>query len=255
MNRKLLKVFAVVASVAVLAACGTPSKKGDKYRLMTATELLDEGTKNLQGSNYEISVKHFDMIESRFPYSRLAEQAKLNKIYAHYHDRQNDKAMEEIGAFLELYPNHPHADYVWYMAGIINYDRARSIVDKMLPPDRAKVDQRQLRKSLEAFLVVVQEYPDGPYAEDAAQRIIHLRNLLAQAELNIANFYFERDAYVGAANRAQYIIDNYDETPVLSDALYLQVKAYRALGLDELATKSYRLFEHNFPYDPRLQEL
>lgn len=255
MNRKILKVFAVIASVAVLAACGTPAKKEDKYRLMTANELLDEGTKNLQGSNYEISVQHFDMIESRFPYSRLAEQAKLNKIYAHYHDRQNDKALAEIASFIELYPNHPNVDYVWYMKGILNYDRARSILDKMLPPDRSKIDQHQLRESLEAFLVVVERYPEGPYAEDSAQRIVHLRNLLAQAEIHIANFYYERQAYVGAANRAQYVIDNYDETPFLAEALAIQVKSYRALGLEELANKSYRLLQHNFPYSPHFTEL
>ncbi len=253
MNRKLRNSLSCVLVLAILAGCGTP--KEDKFRTMTATQLLSKGQEHLSSGNYVFSVEHFDMVEARFPHSNLAEQAKLNKIYAYYGDRKHDEALAEIDSFVTLYPNHPHVDYVWYMKGVINFDRARSILDKLLPPDRTKIDPRQLNESLDAFLYVIENYPHGPYAEDSAKRAIYLRNLLAESEIHIANFYYERDAYVGAVNRAQYVLDNYDETPSLADALYIQVKAYRKLGLDQLAEDRLRIMELNFPADNRLHTL
>lgn len=253
MNKKLRNRISLLVAVAILAGCGSP--KEDKFRTMSANQLLTQGKEHLSSGNYVFSVEHFDLVEARFPYSNLAEQAKLNKIYAFYGDRKHDEALAEIDSFVTLYPNHPHVDYAWYMRGVINFDRARSILDKLLPPDRTRIDSKQLTDSLNAFLYVVENYPDGPYAEDSAKRAVYLRNLLAQSEIHIANFYYERDAYIGAANRAQYVLDNYDETPSLADALYIQVKAYRKLGMDSVAEDRLRIFRHNFPEDNRLHTL
>ncbi len=255
MKAKRLKIFMVLAVAGVLTACGsTSATKDDKYYGMTGQQLLDEGNKNLEGASYEIAVQHYEAIEARFPHTRLAQQAKLNKIYANYHDRQFDQALKGIDEFIRLYPNHENIDYLYYIQGLINFDRARSILDKILPPDRSKVDQKQMRDSLASFLVIVDKYPDGEYAEDAAKRIIYLRNLLAEAEIHKANFYLDRHAYVGAANRAQYVLDHYDATTSVSTALYIQAKAYQALGLPELAQKSIDVLRYNFPYDARLKE-
>lgn len=255
MKAKTLKFFTVLISAVVITACGsTSSKKEDKYFAMTGQDLLTEGNKSLDGASYEIAIQHYEAIEARFPHTSLAEQAKLNKIYAHYHDRQHDKALAEIDEFVRLYPNHNSVDYLYYMQGLINFDRARSILDKMLPPDRSKIDQNQMHESLKSFMIVVERFPDGDYAEDSAERIIYLRNLLAEAEIHKANFYLERHAYVGAANRAQYVLDHYDATTSVSNALYIQAKAYKELGLVELAQKSLDLLRHNFPYDARLSE-
>lgn len=255
MKAKTLKFFTVLISVGVLAACGsTSAKKDDKYYTMTGQDLLAAGNSNLDGASYEVAVQHYQAIEARFPHTSLAEQAKLNTIYAHYHDRQYDKALAEIDEFVKVYPNHENIDYVYYLQGLINFDRAKSILDKMLPPDKSKVDQRQMRNSLQSFMTVIQNYPDGDYAEDSAARIVYLRNLLAEAEIHKANFYLERHAYVGAANRAQYVLDNYDATTPIADALYIQAKAYQGLNLPDLAQKSIALLQHNYPNDARLAE-
>lgn len=255
MKAKTLKFFMVLISAGIITACGSSqAKKEDKYFAMTGQDLLAEGDKNLEGASYEVAVQHYEAIEARFPHTSLAEQAKLNKIYAHYHDRQHAKALTEIQEFIRLYPNHESVDYLYYMQGLINFDRARSILDKLLPPDRSKVDQNQMRDSLESFMIVVNRYPDGQYAEDAAKRIVYLRNLLAEAEIHKAEFYMERHAYIGAINRAQYVLDNYDATTSISNALYIQAKAYGKLNLPELAEKSVSVLRHNFPYDARLPE-
>jgi len=255
MKAKTLKFFMVLISAGIITACGSSqAKKEDKYFAMTGQDLLAEGDKNLDGASYEVAVQHYEAIEARFPHTSLAEQAKLNKIYAHYHDRQHGKALTEIQEFIRLYPNHESIDYLFYMQGLINFDRARSILDKLLPPDRSKVDQNQMRDSLESFMAVVNRYPDGEYAEDSAKRIVYLRNLLAEAEIHKAEFYMERHAYIGAINRAQFVLDNYDATTSVSNALYIQAKAYQALNLPELAQKSVLVLRHNFPYDARLAE-
>lgn len=255
MKAKTLKIFMILITAGVISACGsTSAKKDDKYYAMTGQDLLEEGNKNLEGASYEVAVQHYEAIEARFPNTSLAEQAKLNKIYAHYHNRDHDKALTEIDTFIRLYPHHESIDYLYYMQGLINFDRARSILDKLLPPDRAKIDQNQMKESLQSFMTVIERYPDGDYAEDSAERVIYLRNLLAEAEIHNAKFYLNRHAYVGAANRAQYVLDNYDATTSVSDALYIQAKAYQALDLDELSQKSLAVLLHNFPYDKRLVE-
>ena len=253
MNKKFLRLFVSTLVIVGLSSCSTPRE--DRIKRMSAVQLLEEGDREVKSGNYKSSVDHFNAVEARFPHSSLAEQAKFNKIYALYHDRNFDEALREIDDFMKLYPNHPDIAYAWYMQGLINFDRARSILDKLMPPDRSKIDQQQMTDSLNSFLHILEHYPDSVYADDSAKRVVYLRNTLAESEMHIAEFYFKRKAYVGAANRAQYVLDHYDHTPSLSDALYLQVRAYRELGLTDLAENRLALLRHNFPQDSRLAEL
>lgn len=252
MRKNYLNLFTFLLVTLLLIGCSTPRE--DRIRNMSVAELIQEGQSEMQSGNYQSSIDHFSAIEARYPYSTQAEQAKLNKIYTYYLDREFESAEAEIESFRTLYPNHPEIAYTWYIEGIVNFDRARSILDKLMPPDRTKIDPYQMEKSLQAFLHVVEHYPHTPYADDSAQRVVYLRNTLAQSEMHIAQFYYNRKAYVGAANRAQFILDNYDETPSLSDALYLQIKAYRHLGMNDLAENRLAIMRHNYPGDERLNE-
>ncbi|OYQ75215.1 outer membrane protein assembly factor BamD [Wohlfahrtiimonas sp. G9077] len=254
MNKTVLHCSVLLSTMLLIVGCSS-TKKEDRYRMMSGSDLLQEGRSSLDGGSYKESIERFDVIEARFPQGSYAEQAKLNKIYAYYLNRDHKEALQEADNFIKLYPNHPHVDYAWYMKGLVNFDKARSIIDKFLPPDHTKVDQKQLTDSMEAFLVILDKYPNSVYAEDAAKRVIYLRNTLAQSEIHIANFYMQRKAYVGAANRAQYVIDNYDGSPAVQEALVIQVKAYRALGLDNMANDRLRILQKNYPNYAGLKSL
>ncbi|OYQ76317.1 outer membrane protein assembly factor BamD [Wohlfahrtiimonas chitiniclastica] len=254
MNKTVLHCSVLLSTMLLIVGCSS-TKKEDRYRMMSGSDLLQEGRSSLDGGSYKESIERFDVIEARFPQGNYAEQAKLNKIYAYYLNRDHKEALQEADNFIKLYPNHPHVDYAWYMKGLVNFDKARSIIDKFLPPDHTKVDQKQLTDSMEAFLVILDKYPNSVYAEDAAKRVIYLRNTLAQSEIHIANFYMQRKAYVGAANRAQYVIDNYDGSPAVQEALLIQVKAYRALGLENMTNDRLRILQKNYPNYAGLKSL
>ncbi|GBU09706.1 hypothetical protein AwWohl_08440 [Gammaproteobacteria bacterium] len=218
-------------------------------------ELIIQAKDNTRGAQYKTAISYYDTLEARLPMGSIAEEAKLAKIYIYYKDREPEKAIAEADLFLKTYPNHAYADYAWYMKGMIDYDRALSIIDKLLPPDRSRINPAQMKRSLIAFETVVKNYPNGEYAEESLQRAIFLRNNLSKSEMNVADFYMRRKAYIAAANRAQNVLDLYDGTPSTVDALYLQVKAYRELKLDVLANDRLRILQLNFPRDPRLSKL
>ena len=246
MNKTVVHCSVLLSAMLLIVGCSA-TKKEDRYRMMSGSDLLQEGKNSLEGGSYKESIERFDVIEARFPQGSYAEQAKMNKMYAYYLNRDHKEALEEANDFIKLYPNHPNTAYAWYIKGLVNFDKARSIIDKFLPPDHSKVDQKQLTESLEAFLVILDKYPNSIYAEDSAKRVTYLRNILAMSEIHIANFYMERKAYIGAANRAQYVIDNYDGAPAVQEALAIQVRAYRALGLEDMANDRLRILQMNYP--------
>ena len=94
---------------------------------------------------------------------------------------------------------------------------------------------------------MVQRFPDSPYADDARQRMVYLRNRLAAYEINVADYYIRRSAYVAAANRARYVVETYQETPSVVDGLQIMVRAYRELGLGELAEDTLAVLALNYP--------
>lgn len=243
----------IIPTLAILCACGTT--KEERMQAKPTEELIATAKENLSSKQFKTAIEYYDLVEARLPQGTISEESKLAKIYAYYRDRDPEKALAEANAFLRSFPNHPQASYAWYMKGMIDFDRALSVVDKLLPPDRSKIDPAQMKRSLESFETVVTRFPKSDYAEDSLQRATYLKNMLAKAEINVANFYMRRKAYLAVINRAQTVLDDYDRTPEVANALYLQVKAYRLLQLDDLASDRLRIFQQNFPEDPRLAAL
>ncbi|MEJ2645058.1 MAG: outer membrane protein assembly factor BamD, partial [Gammaproteobacteria bacterium] len=131
--------------------------------------------------------------------------------------------------------------------GLINYSRGRSLVDRFLPRDLSERDPDYARKAFYDFQKVVKNYPNSRYAGDAKQRMVYLRNVMAKYEINVADYYMRRGAYLAAANRAEYVLKNYEQTTSVPQALVIAVKAYRKLNLTRLAGDTLRVLELNFP--------
>jgi outer membrane protein assembly factor BamD len=118
--------------------------------------------------------------------------------------------------------------------------------------DATRRDLGFARQSFRDFGELLKRYPGSRYAADARQRMIFLRNAMAQGELNVARFYFDRRAYVAAQNRAKYIIENYQQTPQAGDALAILTESYKQLGEEQLSKDSQRVLELNYPEHPYL---
>lgn len=251
--RFVLRTALLVLFVA-LAGCSLfhRGKKGDPMDTMTVEELYRQGVSGLDAGNNDLAIRSFTRLSSRFPFGPYTEQAQLNLAYAQYKDDKPDDAYSTINRFIKTYPTHRHVDYAFYLRGLINFNRSGGFLERYVGQDMTKRDQMNLHQSFDDFGALLGRYPQSAYAPDARQRMVHLRNEMAQSDLNIAMFYLKRGAFVAASNRAKTIVETYPQTPQAGDALAVMAQSYRKLGQDKLADDAERVLKLNYPDHPAL---
>jgi outer membrane protein assembly factor BamD len=197
--------------------------------------------------DYATAITYYEQLEARFPFGEYAQQALLESAYAHYKNDDPETAIATIDRFMRVYPLNPNIDYAIYLRGLVNFHRDIGLIEKYVPRDESQRDPGSAEDALRDFNTLVKRFPTSRYAEDAAQRVVYLRNRLAQHEVNVANYYMRRSAYLAAANRAKYVIENYSRTPAMPDALVIMAKAYKVMGMDDLSADALRVLEMNYP--------
>ncbi len=253
MNRLVKPSVAVLLSL-TLAACGLLPKE-DKTIGWSAQKLYGEAKNSLNKRDYETAIEYYEKLEARYPFGKYAQQAMLEVAYAYYKSDEPDSAIAATERFIRTYPRHPHVDYAYYLQGLANFNRGKGLVEKYLPQDPAQRDPGAALQSFGDFSELVRRFPDSKYAADAAQRMRFLRNNLAEYEVHVADYYIRRGAYLAAANRANYVIEHYQRTPAVPDALVVMAKAYKILGLDELSRDALRVLRLNFPDHPGITQV
>ncbi len=229
----------------VLHGCSLLPAEEDETRDWSAQKLFTEANYALDQGDYEKAIKYYEALEARYPFGVQAMQAQLNVAYAYYKFEEPDSAIAAADRFIKLYPNHPASAYALYLKGLSNANRGRGLMDRILPVDASQRDPGAARDAFKDFAELVRRYPDSSYARDAAQRMLYLRNNLARHEIHVADYYMERGAYLAAANRAVYVVENYQRTPAVRDALKTMVRAYDKLGLEPLAADARRVLALN----------
>ncbi len=240
-----------------LAACkGNPNKPVDERNPFKATQTEREqrleadklyklARQSLEASDFSTALLRYGQIQARFPFTEFATQAQLESIYAQYRDFRSEEAIDSAERFLREYPRHPHAAYVQYLRGLINYGRGDQLLD-FLPGVRPEEhDLAFQRRSFDDFALLLQKYPKSRYAADARQRMIDLRNTLAGHEMAIARFYVARGAPLSAAKRLERALADYPGAPQSLEALELLEQSYRALGLTAQAEDAGRILALN----------
>lgn len=203
--------------------------------------------KELKAGRFLAAIERLEALESRFPFGRYTQQAQLELIYAHYGNLDYTQTVLAAERFIRLYPNHPQLDYAYYAKGIASYQLDKGIFSSILPTDPSKRDMGAARESFQDFSEIIQRFPDSEYVDDARARMLHLRNRLAEYEVNVGKYYMRRQAYLAAANRGQYVVKHFQKTPAVAPALAIMVKAYRKLGLDGLAKDTLAILVLNYP--------
>jgi outer membrane protein assembly factor BamD len=232
----------------LVAGCGLlPSGTEDETVGWSAQRLYGEAKDAMADKAWSKAVKYFEKLEARFPYGRYAQQAQLEVAYAHWKDGERASAIAAADRFIKLYPNHPNVDYAYYLKGLINFNELSGMLTWLTSPDMTDRDPKSTREAFDAFREVVTRFPQSKYADDAAARMRYLVNALASHEVHVARYYMKRTAYVAAANRAQFAIQNYPQSPATEDALFILVRAYDALGMAELREGAERVMRKNFP--------
>jgi outer membrane protein assembly factor BamD len=251
-NRKwLFSVFFLFSSIN-FTACSllSQSAKDDKATIddgRSASELLSDARRALDKGNYETAIKDYETLEARYPLGRFAQQSMLETAYAYYKAEEEDTALDTIDRFMRIYPRSPIFDYALYLRGLVNFNRGTSITDKFFPRSFADLDNVKQKESFHDFSKLTNRYPNSKYVSDAKMRIQHLRNSLSKSEVNVAQYYMKRGAYLAAFNRAEYAIKHYQGSPAVIDALVIKMQASEKLGKKDLAAATRQVIELNFP--------
>jgi len=231
---------------ALLGGCGILGKEYDETEGWTAAEIYNKAARELDSANYKRAIELYQKLETRYPFGRYAMQGQLDVAYAHYRAEQPEAALAAADRFIKLYPQNPYVDYAYYLKGVVNYNRSVGFLDRFVPIDTSQRDPGSALDAFEDFAELVRRFPDSKYAEDARQRMLYLRSNLAKNEVHVARYYMERGAYIAAANRAQYVIERYQRTSAVEDALEILVDAYEQLGKDQLAADAQRVLTMEF---------
>jgi outer membrane protein assembly factor BamD len=247
-------LFLVLLALTLVACSGNDELDLPEGANSSEYELYQEAQRYLRNKNFDLAVRALQLLESRYPFGRYAEQAQLELIYAHYNNYEHEASIEAADRFIRLHPQHPSVDYAYYMKGLAAYTQERGLLDNWLPKDHTKRDITYAREAFSEFAQLLARFPDSPYAADAQARMVHLRNLLARYEINVANYYFRRGAYLAAVNRGRYVVENFPQTPAVADGLAVMVQGYTLIGLDTLAQDSLDVLALNYPNHPSLDE-
>ncbi len=250
-HSRLFKLMLLLCLAATLSACGGNKKKGgidQDLATQQLQDLYDKGKSALDRGNYAFAIEYYRALEANYPYGELTEQAKLDMLFAFDKTNQIEKAVEAADNFIKLYPTHKNVDYAYYMKGVASFEKKSGRIDRFIKGGAQTVrDPKPYRESQDAFKELVKRYPNSVYAKDAEQRIVYIRNALANRELHVAQFYFDNQTYVAAVNRCKTIIYQFETTPAVEGALILMEKSYVEMGLDDLAVSTRKVLDDNFP--------
>jgi len=239
------RVLLVALGIALLAT-GCRSHRGDDAK--SGPEIIyARAQKAMKNSSYAEAIKQLEALQSRFPFSEPARQSQLDLIYAYYKNREVDPAVDAADTFIRENPTNPRVDYAYYMKGLIYFERQANWLERRFKVDLSARPPVNARKSFDAFQQLLDKYPHSQYVGDARQRMIFLRNRLADFELHVALYYMRRGAYVGALNRAKYCVENYDGAPAVKGSMKVLVDAYRALKMPDLADNAAKVYADNYP--------
>lgn len=241
--------------ISLLSACSLLPEEKDETRNWSANKFYTEASAALKAGNYQTAIKYYELLEARYPFGKYAMQSQVDLAYAYYRDGEHESALAAADRFIRLHPEHPAVAYALYLKGIVNFNRRLGFLTRFIPTDTSQRDPGSAMDSFKDFSELTRRFPDSEYAADARKRMIFLRNNLAKHELHVARYYMQRGAYVAAANRAAAVVEKYQRTPAVKQALEIMIDAYTRLGKDDLAEDTRRVLSlneerGNFSTDP-----
>lgn len=242
------KIFTIFLLSLILSACSAFKDKDTIDLNVSAKTLYSQAKKELDSGNYEKAIKRYEALQARYPYGKYSQQAGLELAFAYYKYEEPAPAIAAADRFIKLYPTHPYVDYAYYLKGLADFKDKTNFMERLFNSyDFSDRDPSAALDSFDAFSELVERYPNSDYAEDARLRMAFILESLAVHEIKVAQWYLKIEAYVAAANRAKFVLDNYDRTTSIEDALGLLATVYPKMGLQKLGEDNLRILKLNFP--------
>jgi outer membrane protein assembly factor BamD len=244
---------ALALCVLLLAAAGCRTHRDDLAK--SSPEVLYKRAHTaLMSYDYNSAIKIYEQLTARFPFTDQTRQARIDLIYAYYRAGESESATDAADTFIRENPTHPRVDYAWYIKGLVDFERTPNALERLFRADLTQRPPSNAKKAFNAFRTVVEQYPKSEYAHDSLQRMIYLRNRLANYEVHVARYYYSRGAYVAAAQRAKGEIEQYDGAPATREAMQIMIQSYDRLNLKPLADQSRKVYEVNYSTDIKAQQ-
>lgn len=238
MNIKSFVIIIVIILINV--AC---SKKDEKTSVITeknlelqVLEAYREGMEALESGDVLFAAKKFNQAEILFPQSVWAPKSALMAAYSYYTQDYYGDAVAELERYKRVYPKSKNLDYVNYLLAMCYYEQ---IVDE-------KKDLASIENAKKYFTLIINNYPDTEYSLDSTFKIDLINDILASKEMYIGRYYFEKKKWIAAINRFRTVVDTYDTTIYVEEALHRLVEVYYTLGLVEESQKYAKLLGYNY---------
>ena len=234
---RLARIVAVLLAALAVSACGSDDKDSERYVERPVQELYNEAVDALRNEQYTRAAERFDDVERQHPYSVWAVKASLMAAFSHYQATDYDEAVLALDRFIQLHPGNSDIAYAYYLRALCFYERISDVVR----------DQLNTEKALAALREVVRRFPGTSYARDARLKIDLTRDHLAGKEMDVGRYYLTRGHYLAAIRRFRRVVEIYETTTHIPEALHRLTEAYLALGLNNEATKAAAVLGHNYP--------
>lgn len=232
----------------LVAGCASDSK--DEFAGRSAEKLYAEAKADADSGSYERAIKALERVEGLGAGTLLAQQSQLELAYLYWKTSEKAQALTTIERFIKYNPSSPALDYALYLRALINFNDNLGLMGTLAGQDIAERDQRAMRDAHQSFKQLIEQFPGSRYAPDARVRMDYIVNTLAAYEVHVARYYFDRGAYVAAANRAQQAVTEFQQAPALEEALHIMVRSYDKLQLLPLRDSAARVLKQNFPDSP-----
>ena len=234
---KSMRFAPVILAAAALASCGNRPEARLAYIERPAETIYLEAVEAMERNQFRTAAQNFDEVERQHPYSEWARRSMLMAAFANYEARNYDEAISDAERFISLHPGNRNTAYAYYLVAICHFEQIRDVGR----------DQAETQLALAALEQVVRRYPNTPYAADARLKIDMTRDHLAGKEMDVGRWYLRRNFHLAAINRFRNVIEDYETTSHVPEALHRLVESYVALGIDAEARQVAAVLGHNFP--------
>lgn len=242
------RLILIITLPLILSACSWFKDNEKVDDTVPAQTLYSRAKKELTSNNWEAAIKQYEALRVRYPFGKYSQQTEMELAYAYYKNGEPELAIAAADRFIHNYPTQPNLDYAYYLKGLSDFKDSKSIMDRITGGyDFSDRDPKAALQAYKDFSILLEKFPESRYADDARQRMRFILETQAVHEIRVARHYLRIEAYVAALNRAKYVIEHYQRTPSVEDALGLQATIYATIGMPDLANDSLRVLKLNFP--------
>ena len=245
LNLRHFRLLLIALLPAALAACAGNDEV--QTEVQSITEAYETAKLSIERGNYQRGIQIFEAIQARYPFSDLARQIQIELMYAYYKSGRKEEAVEAADTFMRENPIHPRVDYALYIRGLAYFEETPGILERWFNKDVTKRPPKDVTLAYSSLRQLVERFPASEYAPDAEQRMIAIKNRLADYENHVADYYLRRGAYVAALNRAKASLEQFNGATGNERSLQIMAEAYERLGMTDLATDTRRVLSENFP--------